>query len=198
MAVEEALAYNMTALAAATTAEAAISMLAFFTVYSSFGALTRTMFGIYKAFRDASPLTTHIKLHRKRILVEIGASMFFGTFSALVLAELGAFDYSQVLAAVLGGFLGADLVGLITKKVGLTKGMQVIVTKEQMDLLGLNPRQQKALRYLQQHGTLTNDIYQELTHASHRSATNDLNGLLRKKKLERHGKTRGTYYTPKR
>jgi hypothetical protein len=174
-------------------AAAMIVQLGTFMVYALFGAATRTLFGIYKSY-TSSP-KAKIKILWKRVAIEIVASMFFGSFSAILLQEIGAFEYSQILAAVIAGFLGADLITLISRKVGLTSSMKIMVTKEQMDMLGFNARQRKALEYLNEHGTITNDVYQELNKTSHRSASNDLTRLAKSNKIKKHGIGKGTYYT---
>ena len=170
-----------------------VAQLGAFMAYALFGAVTRTLLGIYKSY-TVSP-KAKVKVLWKRVAIEIVASMFFGSFSAILLQEIGAFEYSQILAAIIAGFLGADLITLITKKVGLTSSMKIMVTKEQMDMLGLNSRQRKALEYLNEHGTITNDVYQELNKTSHSSAKNDLGKLVKANKITRHGVKKGTYYT---
>jgi len=169
-----------------------ISTMSTFMLYALFGAATRTLFGIYKAYRESAK--GNIKISRRRVAVEILASMFFGSFSAMVLQGIGAFEYSQLIAAAVAGFLGADFINVITKKFGLTSSMKVVVTDEQMDMLGFNARQRKAIEYLNEHGSITNDIYQELTKTSHSSAKRDLGKLVEKNKIKKAGIGKATYY----
>ena len=87
-----------------------VAQLGAFMAYALFGAVTRTLFGIYKSY-TVSP-KAKVKVLWKRVAIEIVASMFFGSFSAILLQEIGAFEYSQILAAIIAGFLGADLITL--------------------------------------------------------------------------------------
>lgn len=71
-----------------------------------------------------------------------------------------------------------------------------IYTAEALNKLGLNERQLKAIKYVQERGSIGNKVYQDMVGISKRQATNDLNDLEKKKVLERIGKTgRGTYYS---
>ena len=162
-----------------------------FLLYSLLGALTRGLFGIYKVYKKR-PVA---KLKFNMLIVEVVASVFFGMFSAMLLQELGWLKVSTEVIALLSGFFGADLIGLVSKKVGLSKGIQVIITEEQMDMLGLNERQKKALQYIYKYGSITNDVYQELTKTTHSSAKRDLKKLVKAEKIKKRGIQRGTYYT---
>ena len=161
-----------------------------FLLYSLLGALTRGLFGIYKVYKKRPAP----KLMFDMLAVEVVASVFFGMFSAMLLQELGWLKVSTEVIALLSGFFGADLIGLVSKKVGLSKGIQVIITEEQMDMLGLNERQRKGVQYINKHGSITNDIYQELNNTSHSSAKRDLSRLVEKKKVKRSGTGKATYY----
>ena len=70
-----------------------------------------------------------------------------------------------------------------------------IYTEEHLKGLGINERQIKAVMYVKEKGRITNKEYQELTGVKERFATIELNDLVRKKILKKHGITgRGTYY----
>jgi ATP-dependent DNA helicase RecG len=64
--------------------------------------------------------------------------------------------------------------------------------------MGLNERQSRAIRLLQEQGTLTNLRYQETFSVSKRTASNELRDLVKRDILARYGTTgKGTYYTLK-
>lgn len=103
-------------------------------------------------------------------------------------------NFSIIVAALVSGFLGANLVDIITKKVGLTKSMDIRVNGQSMYFADLNERQIKAIEYLNKYGRITNDIYQKINKISHSSARNDLANLVKAKKIKKLGKGKGTYY----
>ena len=165
--------------------------IASFMFYSGLGAITRTLFGIYKAYVSV----IDFKIDWKRVFVEVIASMFFGTFGALILKEVGVFNFSMLITALIAGFFGADIVSLITKKFGLTKGLEVKVVEQQVALSEFNQRQIVALEYLKNHKKITNSIYQKLNQVDKHTAKRDLVKLVKKGKLKRFGKGKSTYYT---
>jgi len=68
-------------------------------------------------------------------------------------------------------------------------------SEEQLQKLGLNDRQIKAVLYVKEKGKITNGEYQELNAVSKRTATNDLYELVEKQKIfEQLGASVGTYY----
>jgi len=70
-----------------------------------------------------------------------------------------------------------------------------IYTEEYLKGLGLNERQIKAVLYAKEKGRITNKEYQELTGIKERLATMELNDLVSKGIVDKHGITgRGTYY----
>lgn len=81
-----------------------------------------------------------------------------------------------------------------------TKSHQFKITFRQYltdkDLLakGLNSRQVTAIRYLQEHGEITNRLYRELTEVSDESARTDLRDLVQKGLLVTKGEGRSTHY----
>jgi hypothetical protein len=162
-----------------------------FMFYSAFGAITRAFFGIYKAYTSVAMF----KVDWKRVVVEIAASIFFGTFGVIILQEIGVFKFSMNITALIAGFFGADIVNLITKKLGLTKGLEVKVTEQQVALAEFNERQIAALEYLKTHKRITNAMYQKLNSTTIDVAKRDLTQLVKKGKLKRFGKGKATYYT---
>ena len=69
-------------------------------------------------------------------------------------------------------------------------------TEEYLQELGLNKRQIAAISFLRVHGTITNSQYQELNTVAARTAVNDLNDLVRKRIVERRGRSRrDTHYS---
>ena len=68
-------------------------------------------------------------------------------------------------------------------------------TQEYLQELGLNKRQIAAISFLRVHGTITNSQYQELNVVAARTAVNDLNDLIKKRIIERRGRSRrDTHY----
>ena len=60
---------------------------------------------------------------------------------------------------------------------------------------GLNDRQIKALKYLEEHEKITNREYREINDASRQTAKRDLSNLVERGLLKQKGKGKGTYYT---
>ena len=61
---------------------------------------------------------------------------------------------------------------------------------------GLNERQKKAIAYIKEKGKITNKEYQKLTGIKERLTTIELNDLVNKDIVKKHGVTgHGTYYT---
>lgn len=58
----------------------------------------------------------------------------------------------------------------------------------------LSERQQKALRYVRQHGQITNREYQTLTGVAQKQSVRDLNALVAAQLLQRQGSGRATHY----
>jgi ATP-dependent DNA helicase RecG len=68
-------------------------------------------------------------------------------------------------------------------------------SKEQLEKLGLNDRQMKAVEYIKTKGKITNAEYQEINNVSKRTATNDLSELVEQYKLLNNtGFGAGSYY----
>jgi len=68
-------------------------------------------------------------------------------------------------------------------------------SKEQLERLGLNDRQMKAVEYIKTKGKITNAEYQEINNVSKRTATNDLSELVEQHKLlNNKGFGAGSYY----
>jgi len=69
------------------------------------------------------------------------------------------------------------------------------LTAEAMVKLGLSDRQRKGVAILRAEGRLTSGRYQEETGASRQTASRDLDEMMNKGVLERHGERKGTFYT---
>jgi len=67
-------------------------------------------------------------------------------------------------------------------------------TEEDIEDLGLNERQEKAVRYLREHGHISNIQYRQLIKTSKATATRDINGLLEKEILSVVGQGRSQKY----
>ncbi|WP_347241767.1 helix-turn-helix domain-containing protein [Thermus sp.] len=71
-------------------------------------------------------------------------------------------------------------------------------TPERLRALGLNERQIRAVRYVKEHSSITNQEYQDLGKVSKRTASRDLDELVQRGIFERRGETgKGTYYVLK-
>jgi len=168
-----------------------MALLFAFILYSSIGSCMRALFGIYKAY--GSNLLTRITL--QRVAIEVVASILFGTFASVLLNELGWVTVSMEVVAMISGFFGADLVSVISRKVGIRGVMRVQLAEEMMEYADLTERQETGIRYLKKHGRVNNDSYQKLNGISHSSAKRDLQDLLKMKRIKKHGIGRGVYYT---
>ena len=173
------------------TATVDIALLVAFMLYSAIGACTRALFGVYKAY--GSNLLNRITI--ERVLVEIIASVFFGTFTSLLLQELGWITVSMEVVALISGFFGADLVSVISRKVGIRGVMRVQLAEEMMEYAGLTERQETGIRYLKKHGRITNNTYEKLTGTTHDSTKYDLQQLVKMKRIRKHGNGKNTHYT---
>jgi ATP-dependent DNA helicase RecG len=68
------------------------------------------------------------------------------------------------------------------------------LTEEVLAGFNLNERQIAGLACLRSEGRLTSGSYQNLTGISRQTATRDMEDLVKKGILERHGERRGTFY----
>ena len=160
-----------------------------FVGFPLFGALMRTVFGVYRAYSNFEQFTISLP----HVVVEILASMCFGIFGAMILNEVGIWKFGVNIIQVLAGFFGADIVGILTKKFGLSKGIEVHVV-ENVEYPDLNLKQQKAIQYIKKNGRITNTLYQKMNEVSNDSAKWDLKILAARKIVKRIGDGRGAYY----
>lgn len=159
-------------------------------VYSLIGSLARTFLGMYKAYTS----TIDFRINIRRVLVEVCASFLLGTFGVVIVNGIGMFNFELKLAAMIAGFLGADIVNIVSKKIGLTKGFDIRLTDEQVALGEFNRRQITALKYIKTHKRITRYIYQRLNQTTSYTANRDLSQLVVKGMLRKLGKGRTTYY----
>lgn len=103
-------------------------MILTFAFFSIFGAVTRAMLGIYKGYNTIPTF----KVDWKRVIVEITASVFFGTFGSYLLSKIDALKFGLDVIPLVAGFLGADILSLVTKRLGLTKDLQIVVSEQQL------------------------------------------------------------------
>lgn len=68
------------------------------------------------------------------------------------------------------------------------------LNSEQLNKLGLNERQLKAIQFIKENHKITNSDYQTLCEVSERTALRDLDELINKKLLKKFGEKKGTYY----
>ena len=69
-----------------------------------------------------------------------------------------------------------------------------IYNKEDLNKLGLNERQIKAVLYVKENGKITNKEYQELNNTMDRTSLRDIEELINKDILKREGDGKNTYY----
>ena len=69
-----------------------------------------------------------------------------------------------------------------------------VYTQEALRNLGLTDRQIKAVKYVQEKGSITNKEYRELCGLSDEGARLDLNNIIKKKVLKPQGKGRSQKY----
>jgi hypothetical protein len=162
--------------------------------FALFGSFCRAMFGLYRAYTTFPDFVPE----KARIGVEIVASTFFGLLATVILREMNLLNYALPVVALIAGLLGADLISLITKKLGVSKGMQVILSERQMQDADLSDRQVRAMRYARENGSISNSIYQKINDAGPRTANADLQSLVRKGRLSKKGRTKDVRYAPVR
>ncbi len=156
-------------------------------VYTLGGAAVRALFGIYCAWKNQG----WIRIDYRRLAIEFVAAAFFGYISSWLLS--GFFKGFGVTAwAFVGGLGGADLLNILAKHIGITKGFQIAVEKVPA-YDGLNFRQQKALQYAMGNG-IANSQYREMNKVSDPTAQRELSALVRKGFLKQTGKGKGTRY----
>ena len=69
------------------------------------------------------------------------------------------------------------------------------LTPEFLAKLGLSKRQKIGVAILRTEGSLTSGRYQEATGASRQTVARDLDELVKRGVLKRHGERKATYYT---
>lgn len=160
-----------------------------FVSYAAFGVFVRTVYGIYRAYTSYQ----EIKLSWKRIAIEFVASIVFGAFGALILNELGFWKVGANIIAILAGLFGGNIIGIITKKFGLGKRMEINIV-EKVEYPELNANQLRAVGYMRAGKKITNAIYQKINHVSSRKARWELMKLVEGGHVKKFGEGKGTYY----
>ncbi len=155
-----------------------------------FSAIVRSLLGIYHAYNTYP----NFKLEKRRVGVEIVASTFFGSFALLLLSRLNIFTYGLDVIAMVAGLFGADAIKLITKKFGLTKGLEVTISRQQMQYADLNDRQMRALDYVKQHRTITNKVYANMNQTDHIVARRELRSMVKSGRFKMIGSTKNIRY----
>lgn len=160
--------------------------------FALFGSLMRTLFGLYRAYSTYPDF----RPEKARMAVEMVASTCFGIFAALILQELKVFSFGLNIMALVAGLLGADLIGLITKKLGVTRSMQIVLSRQQMDNADLTDKQVRTMEYAKSHGSITNRVYQTINGTGPDMAKKDLHSLVKKGRLSKIGHTKDVRYVP--
>lgn len=63
-----------------------------------------------------------------------------------------------------------------------------------LDTLGVSDRQRMGVNHVKEFGQITNAVYQEIATVARKTAARDLDDLVEKGVLQRHGEKRGTHY----
>jgi len=172
---------------------AAIETLSVYILFSTIGASTRALFGLYKIYkRDRIN-----RVAMESFLLEIFASMFFGTFASLILQEIGWLNLSKETMSLIAGFFGADLISIVSRKIGLKSNVNVRMSEEAFLYPELTDRQVRGIEYIKKNGRITNDIYQRMNGISHGSSARDLKIMCEMGMIKRKGNNRGTHYVLK-
>ncbi len=159
--------------------------------YVAFGSFIRILLGVYKAY-DTFP---DFQPEFKRLAAEMMFSICFGGLGLLVLSEMHVFNFGLEIAAIIMGVLGPDTIRIITKKVGIIKPTEAIVSEQQMKNADLSGREIRALEYVKRYGRITNKIYQKLNQIDHDIAKKELHILVEKGRLMRTGYNKNSQYT---
>jgi hypothetical protein len=160
-------------------------------IYSLFGALVRTLVGIYKSYGRVDIF----HLNWRKAAVEFCTSVLVGTFGIVLLKELNVLPWDIKPSALVGGLLGADILNLIIKKVGLTKGLNMIDVNDKYVAMGeFNDREINAINYLKRNEKITKKEYQRLNQTTNDCAKRDLAYLVRNEKLKKIGIGKSTHY----
>jgi hypothetical protein len=158
--------------------------------FAFLGSGIRVLWGMYKAYESYLGL----RLSRSRIIMEFLLSMTFGIFGGAFLSEIGLLTIGVNFGCAVCSIMGPNVVDVIVKKFGFTKKMEVIVSDQQLGFTEFNHRQVNALTYAKGEGRITNAAYQRINQTDRDVARYELNGLVRKGRLKRVGKSKGAYY----
>lgn len=161
-------------------------------LYIAIGASVHTVWGIYRAYSTL----LEVRIKWARVFVEFVAAIFFGLFGAFALSSLMPLPVGIELGGLFSAVLGAHVMGVVTKKFGISK-FEVIVSDQQLQP-DLNPRQINILQAAQKTGKITSKMHQRLNATTRNVARKDLEKLVVKGKLVRFGSGRGVYYVPRR
>jgi len=156
--------------------------------YAAFGALVRGIYGIYSAYSNYQ----NFDLSWTRIIVEFAASVIFGLFGAIILNEMGFWKVGANIVAILAGLLGANIIGVVTKKLGVSKLNVNIV--EKVEYPDLNMNQQRAMNYLLSNGKITSGIYQQINQTPRGKTKWELNQMVLKGYVRIVGSRKASYY----
>ena len=159
-------------------------------VYAILGAGVRALFGIYKAYQQHE----FVQLDYQRLAIEVVSAVFFGLFTVSLLLDLGFLSQKigPKTVSLIAGLFGADLMNVLAKRVGVSKGFSFAVQRLPA-YKGLNVRQRRALEYALS-GGISNDEYQRLNRVTNAVAQRDLTSLAKKGFLRKTGSGRGTRY----
>ena len=158
--------------------------------YAILGAGVRALFGIYKAYQE----NEFVQLDYQRLTIEVVSAVFFGLFTVSLLSDMGFLSekVGPKTVALIAGLFGADLMNVLAKRVGVSKGFSFAVQRLPA-YKGLNVRQRRALQYALS-GGISNDEYQRLNKVRDAIAQRDLSGLAKRGFLKKAGSGRGTRY----
>ncbi len=157
-------------------------------IYIIVGAFIHTFLGIYRAYSNY----LQIKFNKARIGVEFLGAILFGFFGALALSSLMPAGIGIELAGLFSAIIGGNVINIITKRLGVGK-FEIIVSDQQLDPT-LTPREANALTVVKTSGKITRKLHEQINSVTEKTALRDLEGLVKKNILSKHGHGKSTYY----
>lgn len=161
-------------------------------VFAVLGGMVRSLFGLYKAYITQG----YVRIDWPRIIIEAVGASFFGTIGVFLLSSIGyvkPWGDGSLAVAFMSGLFGADMLNILAKRIGISRGLQVAVQRIPL-CKSLNSRQQKALTYALAMGIRPAD-YARMNNTTELIACKELDSLVRKGLLRKQGKGNSVKYT---
>ncbi|MEM5812362.1 MAG: hypothetical protein QXN71_02355 [Candidatus Aenigmatarchaeota archaeon] len=153
------------------------------------GGLMRVLIGISKR-------KTGFGFSRDKVLFTITTSLIIGIITAIII------EPESHLLAFFAGFGGHDVLeamyrGMMKRKVGAVPGSSKGIDYDFGSTeypRGTDKKQRKAIDYVYRYGQITASEYRQINRVSKRTATQDLNKMVRMKILRKCGSGKSTFY----